>query len=92
MPAALTIHPSAAPAVDPPLGGLAEAFDNRRVETVGVDALNLDPGRVGEAGSPTRVRSMQSIDKRRACEWIDGSPSDQADALVRRLVAAGLIQ
>ena len=92
MPAALTIHPAASAQMDPSLGGIAEAFDDRRVEKVGIDALGIDAKQVGESGSPTRVLSMQPIHRKRTCDWIDGSPADQADALVRRLLAAGLIQ
>ena len=91
MPASLTVHASAAAARDPSLGGLAEAFDTQSVEMVDIGHLNLDPHQVGESGSPTRVLSMQPIHKERTCDWIEGTPIEQADSVVTRLVDAGLI-
>jgi electron transfer flavoprotein beta subunit len=91
LPAALTIHPTAAVPRDPALGGIARAFDEMPVETITISQLGLDPSLVGEAGSPTRVLSMKPIKKNRTCRWIEGTPAAQADALVRQLVDAGLI-
>ncbi len=90
-PAAFTIHPKAALPREPSLGGIANAFDEMPVETVGIEQLDLDARLVGEAGSPTRVLSMNTIKRDRSCRWIDGTPPQQADALVRQLVAEGLI-
>jgi electron transfer flavoprotein beta subunit len=91
MPAAFTIHPSAAEPREPALGDIAEAFDQMPVETLAIGQLNLDPTQVGDAGSPTRVLTMQPVRKDRSCQWIEGTPVAQADALVRQLVASGLI-
>jgi electron transfer flavoprotein beta subunit len=91
LPAALTIHPTAAAPREPALGGIGAAFDEMPVETITARQLDLDPSLVGEAGSPTRVLSMKSVKKERACQWIEGTPTAQADALVRQLVDAGLI-
>ncbi len=91
LPAALTIHPMAAVQRDPSLGGLADAFDEMSVETITIGQLGLDPDQVGDAGSPTRVLSMKPVKKDRICQWIEGTPAAQADALVRRLADAGLI-
>jgi len=91
VPAALTIHPTAAAPRDPELGNIAVAFDEMPVETISISRLGLDPLLVGEAGSPTRVLSMKPIKKSRACRWIDGTATAQADALTRQLVDAGLI-
>lgn len=91
MPAALTIHPTAATPRDPVLGGIAEAFDEKTVESIALDHLGLDPSQVGDAGSPTRVLSMRPVKKDRSCQWIEGTAVDQADALVNLLVDEGLI-
>jgi electron transfer flavoprotein beta subunit len=90
-PASLTIHPAAAGPRDAALGGIAAAFDEMPVETLTIAQVGLDPNQVGDAGSPTRVRSMKPTKKDRACRWIDGPPTAQADELVRQLVDAGLI-
>ena len=91
LPAALTVHPSAAMPRDPALAQIDEAFEEKSVNTLTIDQLDLDPLLVGEAGSPTRVRSMQMNQKKRRGQWIEGTPVDQADTLVKHLVDAGLI-
>lgn len=89
LPAALTIHPSAVISRDASLGSIATAFDEQSVEMIGAAQLGLDPQTVGDAGSPTRVLSMKPIKKDRTCEWLEGSPAQQAEELVRRLAASG---
>jgi electron transfer flavoprotein beta subunit len=91
MPAALTVHPSAAPPRDPELGKIVEAFDEKTVESVAIDQLGLKPEQVGDAGSPTRVLSMKTVTRKRTCQWIEGTSDAQADALVKKLVEAGKI-
>lgn len=90
-PAAFTIHPTAATLRYPELGGIDTAFGEKTVETLSADQLGLDPALIGEAGSPTRVLSMQPVQKERECRWIEGAPAAQADELVRQLAAADLI-
>jgi hypothetical protein len=34
---------------------------------------------------------MKAVKKTRACQWIEGTPVAQAEALVRQLVDSGLI-
>jgi electron transfer flavoprotein beta subunit len=91
LPAALTIHPSAVFSRDASLGSIATAFDEQSVEILSAAQLGLDPQTVGDAGSPTRVLSMKPVNKDRTCEWIEGSPAEKAEELVRRLVASGRI-
>lgn len=91
LPAALTIHPAAATPRDPMLRGIADAFDERTVETLSIVQLGLDPRQVGEAGSPTRVRSIIPVFKNRTCRWIEGTPIEQAEALVNQIAEAGLL-
>ncbi len=92
VPAALAIHPKAAVPRDAALAGLAAAFDDMGVEILDLGSLGLDPGNVGDAGSPTRVLTMQPVKRDRACQWIEGTPAEQADRLVRKLVADGLVE
>jgi electron transfer flavoprotein beta subunit len=91
LPAALTIHPSAAFSRDASLGSIATAFDEQSVERLDAAQLGLDLLSVGDAGSPTRVLSMKPVKKDRTCQWIEGPPDQQAEELVRRLAAAGRI-
>ncbi|NDY42183.1 electron transfer flavoprotein subunit beta/FixA family protein [Dissulfurirhabdus thermomarina] len=53
--------------------------------------LGADPGRLGMAGSPTRVVEtfVPSFDARR--EMLEGSPEAQVEALLERLRAAGVL-
>lgn len=90
-PAAFTIRPEAASPRDPPLGGLAAAFDNMTVEVLTMHDLGLTAKQVGEAGSPTRVLSVKPVSKARACQWIEGTPGEQVAELVRCLSDTGLI-
>lgn len=90
-PATLTVHPTAAVSRDASLGGIARAFDEMHVETITIGQVGLNPSMVGDAGSPTRVRSMKPAHRDRACQWIEGTPVAQADALVQQLVDADLI-
>ena len=91
LPAALSIHPTAAIPRDPTLGNIATAFDELPVETITIGQLGLDPSLVGDLGSPTRVLSMKPVKRDRSCQWIEGTPVAQADALVRQLADSGLI-
>ena len=88
-PAALTIHPSATVARDAGLGSIAMAFDEQSVDYLSAAQVGLEPRTVGVAGSPTRVLSMKPVKKDRTCEWIEGSPAEQAEDLVRRLANSG---
>jgi electron transfer flavoprotein beta subunit len=91
LPAALTIHSKAATPRDPGLDGIAAAFDEMSVEVIGIEQLEIETEKTGEPGSPTRVLSMKPVKKDRSCDWIEGTPVEQADALVRRLLNEGLI-
>ncbi len=90
-PAALSVCPDMARPREPSLAGLATAFDEMPVETLSVSDVGLVPAQVGQAGSPTRVLAMQAVTRDRTCQWIEGTPAEQADALVRHLADAGLI-
>jgi len=37
------------------------------------------------------VLSMRPSKKERACQWIEGSPKEQADGMIRQLTERGLI-
>jgi electron transfer flavoprotein beta subunit len=90
-PAALTIRPEAVRPRDIPLGGLAQAFDQREVELLSAADLGLAPERVGEAGSPTRVLSLKPITHERRCRFLEGEPAEVADQLMDHLIAQGLV-
>lgn len=91
LPGALTIDPAAVRPRDPSLAGLQEAFENDSVAVLDLAALGLDPGTVGEAGSPTRVVAMRKQRKERTCRMLAGDALEQADQLVRLLDAKDLI-
>lgn len=90
-PAALTIHPSAVRPEDMTLTGIAGAYESQSVEEWGLRDLGLTPGRVGEAGSATRVVSLTRAARERRCEFLTGQTGEQAEALVQRLLELGLI-
>ena len=91
LPAALTIHPPAVEARDLALSGIQTAFEEYTVEIWGLTKLDVVHEEVGEAGSPTRVVSLKRLEKERKCKSVSGLPEEQAEDLVKQLVAAGLI-
>ena len=91
LPAALTIHPAAVMPRDAPLAGIEAAYTTGRIETLSCRDLDLEAGRIGEAGSPTRVISLRQVTIERKCELIAGTVEEQAEELVQRLVDMGLI-
>jgi electron transfer flavoprotein beta subunit len=90
-PAALTVHAGAIIARDASLYGIGPAYGTGRIERLTCAELGLDPARIGEAGSPTRVVSIQPVTRERKCELIAGPAEEQADELVKRLVEKGLV-
>ncbi len=89
LPAALTVHPTAAAARDAGLGSFAVAFDEQSVENLSAEQVGLDPKTVGISGSPTLVLSVKPVNKDRTCEWIEGTPARQAEELIHRLANSG---
>ncbi|MEA3470114.1 MAG: electron transfer flavoprotein subunit beta/FixA family protein, partial [Thermodesulfobacteriota bacterium] len=91
LPAALTIHPASVKPRDIPLGGIEEAFEERKIETWTLDDLSLDPKLVGSKGSPTEVVSMKKMVRERKCEFLEGTAEEQAEALIDRIKETGII-
>jgi len=89
LPGALTIHPAAIRPRDVALGGIERAFGQQTVEEWRMQDLGLSSNSVGEAGSPTKVLSLSTAKKERKCEFLPGSPKQQAEALMRRLRELG---
>ncbi len=90
-PAALTIHPSSVQPRDSTLMGIAEAYEDKNIETWNITDLGLSSEDVGETGSPTRVVSLSKVTKERKCEFVEGEPEQQADKLVQHLAETGLL-
>ena len=90
-PAAFTIHPGAFVPRDLGLAGIGRAFESERVERWRLKDLGLEPDRVGDAGSPTRVLSMKRIKEAKKCEFLKGDAREQADELMKRLSESGAV-
>ena len=90
-PAAISIHPKAFAPRPVGLIGVAEAFDQPNIETMGLNDLGLSPDQVGLKGSPTRVANLQTIKRSRSCEMIEGEPAEQVAGLVERLNERGVL-
>ena len=90
-PAALTIHSGSIQPRDIDLGRIGPVFDEEMVTFWNLKDLGLSPEQVGDAGSPTRVRSISRAAHHKTCEFLKGSPLEQADELMRRLTDAGMI-
>lgn len=55
------------------------------------NALGIPEGMVGARGSPTVVSQMETVEKRRKVEFLQGNLEEKADKLVLRLGEAGTI-
>lgn len=90
-PAMLTIHPTSVPPRDLELSGIMGAFEEGEIQKWDLSDLGLSPSSVGEEGSPTRLLSTSRVGRTKKCEFLDGTAEEQAEALLRRLLDAGLI-
>lgn len=91
LPGAVTIHPRAVSVRDTSLSMVERAFNDDTIETLSLSDLELSIEGLGENGSPTKLVSMSKIRKKHKCEFIEGSPEEQADELVKRIKAGGYI-
>ncbi len=90
-PAALTVRPDICPPRDIELAGLAQAFDDQAVETLGLADLDLTPEEIGETGSPTRVVSLKPCKRERQCQFLEGEPAAITDQLIQQWTEKGLL-
>ncbi|MBU0990666.1 MAG: electron transfer flavoprotein subunit beta/FixA family protein [Proteobacteria bacterium] len=91
LPAALTIHPGSVQPRNIDLGRIGAVFEEEKTEIWNIHDLELSPELTGDAGSRTRVRSLSKAKRQKKCEFLKGSPLEQADELIRRLAASGMI-
>lgn len=93
------VHTPAALAVDSrafvprPVGllGISQVFEQSDLRQWTLADLGLTAEQVGLAGSPTRVAALKKIRPDRSCKVLEGSPQEQADALIEMLTVAGKI-
>ncbi|MGB2964831.1 MAG: electron transfer flavoprotein subunit beta/FixA family protein [Anaerolineales bacterium] len=57
----------------------------------GLEDLELSEDLVGLKGSPTIVSELTVVEKKRACEIIEGTLEEKADILIEKLSAAGVL-
>ena len=74
----------------PSLSGILRA-EERKIPSADHEALGLDPALTGLGGSATRVVSSVRPVLEKKSEVLSGTPGQQAEALLSRLKAAGLI-
>lgn len=92
LPAALSVHPRAPGTEEPGLLAIEKTYAEDRVQTLDAAEAGIEPGQAGEAGSPTRVLSMTRVRSERSCEFLPGTAEKQAQALLDRLLAQGLLR
>lgn len=93
------MQPPAAVAIDPhafiprPVGlvGIAQVYEQRKLQQWALADLGLAAEQVGLTGSPTRVAALKKIKQDRNCRMLGGNPREQADALIEALTGAGEI-
>jgi electron transfer flavoprotein beta subunit len=91
LPCAVAVHPRAVQPRDAALSMVENAFKKDPIEKMTLTDLGISTQGLGEAGSPTRLVSMTKIKRKKKCEFINGSPEEQADELVKRIKAGGYI-
>jgi electron transfer flavoprotein beta subunit len=91
IPGAVAVHPRAVQPRDAALSMVEKAFKKHPIERLTLTDLAISTNGLGEAGSPTRLVSMTKIKRKKKCEFINGSPEEQADELVKRIKAGGYI-
>jgi electron transfer flavoprotein beta subunit len=63
----------------------------KEITTWGLEDLGVSADSVGLKGSPTIVSDLTSVEMKRTCEIIEGSPEEKADLLINKLVGAGVL-
>ena len=63
----------------------------KEITTWGLEDLGVPAESVGLKGSPTIVSDLASVEMKRTCEIIEGSPEEKADLLINKLVGAGVL-
>lgn len=91
MPGVLSIHPRALQLRDTGLSEIEKAFTMKTYDTLNLADLELAKEGLGEKGSPTKMVSMSKIKGKKKCEFIEGSPEEQADELIKKLKTGGYI-
>jgi electron transfer flavoprotein beta subunit len=90
-PGAVAIDPKAVDVRDTVLSMVEKAFNKEAIDRLTLSDLELSTEGLGEKGSPTKLVSMSKVKKKHKCEFIEGSPEEQADELVKRIKAGGYI-
>jgi electron transfer flavoprotein beta subunit len=91
LPAALTIDAGAVQPRDIALYGIESAYEAGKLERWNLSDLGLSPAQVGWAGSATRVPSWKRVVRDRKCDFLSGTPEEQVNELMRRLLQSGLM-
>ena len=91
LPGAVAIDPKAVDVRDTALSMVETAFAKEALQILNLSDLELSIEGLGEKGSPTKLVSMSKVRKKHNCEFIEGSPEEQADELVKRIKAGGYI-
>jgi electron transfer flavoprotein beta subunit len=94
-PAAVTVDPRAYCPRPVGLVGISKVYgqpdDQPDIEQWSLVDLQMNPQEVGLAGSPTRVAALEKIERKRACEMLEGEPQAQVEDLIARLTSMGAI-
>ena len=91
LPGAVAIHPRAVQPRDAALSMVEKAFSGNGIESLTLADLDITGEGLGESGSPTKLVSMSKVRHKKKCEFIEGSPEEQAEELVKRIKAGGYI-
>lgn len=91
LPLALSVAPKAGKVRDIPLNRIDAVWEEKSIEYLGLEALGLKPGEVGEKASPTKLLKTSLVKKSGSCRMIEGTADQQAEALIKELKQSGRI-
>ncbi len=65
---------------------------NKAINVLNLKDLGISEEKVGLKGSPTMVTELACLDNTRACEILEGTIEEKAEALIRVLVSRGVLK
>ncbi len=75
----------------PSLIEIEDAFTGHSIEGWDLEALNVDPAKVGKPGSGTWVEGFTPMGQKKTCVFIEGEPRQQAKTLFEKLIEKNLL-
>ena len=73
------------------LYGIDDAFEHHEIEFMDINTLGMTSEETGLSASPTKIVAWNRKKKGKSCRFIEGTPEQKADQLVKQLIASGFV-